>query len=81
MRHGQNPWENRGKSMVNMDFNGIMILGNAVETPSFLAKVTGEISIAIFDYQNIIPETRMGILRLMRVDGRKTAHKERKDTT
>ena len=61
VRHGQNPWENRGKSMVNMDFNGIMILGNAVETPSFLAKVTGEISIAIFDYQNIIPETRMGM--------------------
>ena len=39
MRHGQNPWENRGKIMGNMDINGIMILGNAVETPSFLAKV------------------------------------------
>jgi hypothetical protein len=47
--------------MGNMDFNGIMILGNAVETPSFLAKVTDEISIAIFDYQNTIPETRMGM--------------------
>ena len=61
VRHGQNPWENRGKIMGNMDFNGIMILGNAVETPSFLAKVTDEISIAIFDYQNTIPETRMGM--------------------